>query len=236
MAATGPRVHPRLRRCHMERSSTCGVCGEHHAQPTIVLVHGAFSDRRRGTASSRGLHKDGYTTVTPALALHGVGSDVAIVRSTLDAIAGPKILVGHSYGGFVVSNASAGRSDVAGIVYTAAFVPDARRDHQRPRRRLRAARFPRTTIPSRTPALRPGRPRRHRPRALPRRLRPGPEPEAGGDPRRDPDADEPGHPVHPVRVRSGGTRSPAGTPSPATTGSSTRPCSGPWPPAPTRPW
>jgi pimeloyl-ACP methyl ester carboxylesterase len=49
---------------------------------------------------------------------------VATVRSTLDTIPGPKILVGHSYGGFVVSNASAGRSDVRALVYTAAFVPD----------------------------------------------------------------------------------------------------------------
>ena len=62
--------------------------------------------------------------MTPALALHGVAGDVATVQSALDAIAGPKILVGHSYGGFVVSNASAGRSDVPALVYTAAFVPD----------------------------------------------------------------------------------------------------------------
>lgn len=95
-----------------------------HEQPTIVLVHGAFSGPSAWERVVAGLHKDGYATVTPALGLHGVSSDVTIVRSTLDAIAGPKILVAHSYGGFVASNASAGRSDVAGIVYTAAFVPD----------------------------------------------------------------------------------------------------------------
>jgi pimeloyl-ACP methyl ester carboxylesterase len=46
------------------------------------------------------------------------------VRSTLDSIPGDKILVGHSYGGFVITNAASGRSDVRGLVYTAAYVPD----------------------------------------------------------------------------------------------------------------
>jgi pimeloyl-ACP methyl ester carboxylesterase len=49
---------------------------------------------------------------------------VAIVRSTLDSIPGDKILVGHSYGGFAITNAASGRSDVRGLVYTAAYVPD----------------------------------------------------------------------------------------------------------------
>jgi pimeloyl-ACP methyl ester carboxylesterase len=53
-----------------------------------------------------------------------VSNDVAIVRSTLDSIPGDKILVGHSYGGFVITNAASGRSDVRGLVYTAAYVPD----------------------------------------------------------------------------------------------------------------
>jgi pimeloyl-ACP methyl ester carboxylesterase len=93
-------------------------------RPTIVLVHGAFSAPSAWGEVSAALDKDGYTTVTPALTLTGVADDVATVRAALDAIPGPKILVGHSYGGFVVSNAAAGRSDVAGLVYTAAFVPD----------------------------------------------------------------------------------------------------------------
>lgn len=93
-------------------------------KPTVVLVHGAFSAPSAWDRVAARLNRDGYTTVTPALALHGVAGDVDTVRSALDAIAGPKILVGHSYGGFVVSNASAGRSDVRALVYTAAFVPD----------------------------------------------------------------------------------------------------------------
>jgi pimeloyl-ACP methyl ester carboxylesterase len=60
--------------------------------------------------------KDGYQTATPALGLASVSDDVAIVRSTLDSIPGDKILVGHSYGGFVITNAASGRSDVRGLV------------------------------------------------------------------------------------------------------------------------
>ncbi len=94
------------------------------SRPTIVLVHGAFSAPSAWSEVTAGLDKDGYVTVTPALTLTGVSADVATVRAALDAIPGPKILVGHSYGGFVVSQAAAGRADVTGLVYTAAFVPD----------------------------------------------------------------------------------------------------------------
>ncbi|GAB3046601.1 alpha/beta hydrolase [Intrasporangium mesophilum] len=93
-------------------------------RPTIVLVHGAFSAPSAWSEVTARLEKDGYTTVTPALPLTGVADDVATVRAALNAIPGPKLLVGHSYGGFVVSNAAAGRADVTGLVYTAAFVPD----------------------------------------------------------------------------------------------------------------
>ena len=91
---------------------------------TIVLVHGAFASPPGWDGVSAALHKDGYQTATPALGLASVSEDVAIVRSTLDSIPGDKILVGHSYGGFVITNAASGRSDVRGLVYTAAYVPD----------------------------------------------------------------------------------------------------------------
>jgi pimeloyl-ACP methyl ester carboxylesterase len=91
---------------------------------TIVLVHGAFASPAGWDGVADALHKDGYQTATPALGLVSVSDDVAIVRSTLDSIPGDKILVGHSYGGFVITNAAGGRSDVRGLVYTAAYVPD----------------------------------------------------------------------------------------------------------------
>ena len=94
------------------------------SDPTIVLVHGAFASPAGWGRVAGALHKDGYQTATPALGLASVSDDVAIVRSTLDSIPGDKILVGHSYGGFVTTNAASGRTDVRGLVYTAAYVPD----------------------------------------------------------------------------------------------------------------
>jgi len=92
--------------------------------PTIVLVHGAFASPSAWDKVATALGKDGYETMTPALALGSIDGDVAIVRAALDSIAGEKILVAHSYGGFVISNAAAGRTDVVGLVFTAAYVPD----------------------------------------------------------------------------------------------------------------
>ena len=94
------------------------------SNPTIVLVHGAFASPAGWDRVAGALHKDGYQTATPALGLASAADDVAIVRSTLDSIPGDKILVGHSYGGFVITNAASGRTDVRGLVYTAAYVPD----------------------------------------------------------------------------------------------------------------
>jgi pimeloyl-ACP methyl ester carboxylesterase len=93
-------------------------------EPTVVLVHGAFSSPSAWDRVVTRLRKSGHTTVTPLLGLHSVAEDVATVRSALNAIPGAKVLVGHSYGGFVASNASAGRSDVRALVFTAAFVPE----------------------------------------------------------------------------------------------------------------
>jgi pimeloyl-ACP methyl ester carboxylesterase len=94
------------------------------AKPTVVLVHGAFASPAGWARVADALHKDGYKTDTPALPLDSLAGDVSTVQATLDSIAGDKILVGHSYGGFVISNAAAGRTDVLGLVYTAAYVPD----------------------------------------------------------------------------------------------------------------
>jgi pimeloyl-ACP methyl ester carboxylesterase len=94
------------------------------ARPTIVLVHGAWAGPAGWEEVVSGLEKDGYATAAPGLDLLSVEGDVATVRGTLDAIPGEKILVAHSYGGFVISNAAFGRADVLGLVYTAAFVPD----------------------------------------------------------------------------------------------------------------
>jgi pimeloyl-ACP methyl ester carboxylesterase len=103
---------------------TAPARAEQSARPTIILVHGAWAGPSGWNEVVAALHKDGYTTVTPTLDLLSVNGDVATVRAALDSIPGPKVLVGHSYGGFVISNAAYGRADVVGLVYTAAFVPD----------------------------------------------------------------------------------------------------------------
>jgi pimeloyl-ACP methyl ester carboxylesterase len=91
---------------------------------TIVLVHGAFASPAGWGGVADALHKDGYQTATPMLDLSSVAGDVATVHSTLGSIPGNKILVGHSYGGFVITNAASGRSDVSGLVYAAAYAPE----------------------------------------------------------------------------------------------------------------
>jgi pimeloyl-ACP methyl ester carboxylesterase len=95
------------------------------ARPTIILVHGAWAGPGSWDDVVARLQKDGYATQTPTLALQSVAADVATVRAAIDAVGGPVILVGHSYGGFVISEAAVGRATVRGLVYTAAFAPAA---------------------------------------------------------------------------------------------------------------
>jgi pimeloyl-ACP methyl ester carboxylesterase len=93
-------------------------------RPTIVLVHGSWAGPAGWDQVVAGLQKTGYTTAAPTLDLATLAGDVANVRATLDAISGDKILVGHSYGGMVISNAASGRSDVLALVYAAGFMPE----------------------------------------------------------------------------------------------------------------
>jgi pimeloyl-ACP methyl ester carboxylesterase len=94
-------------------------------KPTIVLVHGAFA----GSSSWEGvvdrLRAKGYPVVAAANPLRGVHSDAAYIANLLDSIPGPVVLVGHSYGGSVITNAATGRANVKALVYVAAFAPDA---------------------------------------------------------------------------------------------------------------
>lgn len=93
------------------------------AKPTIVLEHGAFADGSSWNGVIQRLTADGYPVVAPADPLRGPASDAAALRSVLDHIAGPKILVGHSYGGSVISEAATNDPQVKGLVYVAAFLP-----------------------------------------------------------------------------------------------------------------
>ena len=66
----------------------------------------------------------GHDAVTVPNTLRGVAADAAVVRSYLDTVAGPVVLVGHSYGGFVITNAATGAQNVKALVYVDAFIPD----------------------------------------------------------------------------------------------------------------
>src|SRR6476469_8592619 len=81
------------------------------SKPTIVLVHGAWAD-----ASS-------WTGVIERL-LREPAADAAYLRAYLDTLPGPIVLVGHSYGGVVITNAATGSQNVRALVYVDAFIPD----------------------------------------------------------------------------------------------------------------
>jgi pimeloyl-ACP methyl ester carboxylesterase len=93
-------------------------------KPTIVLVHGGWADASSWNAVTQRLQDDGYTVIAPANPLRGVQSDSAYLSSVLAAITGPIVLVGHSYGGVLITNAATENPNVKALVYVAAFAPD----------------------------------------------------------------------------------------------------------------
>ncbi len=92
-------------------------------RPTIVLVHGAFADATGWTQEVTLLRKAGYPVIAPANPLRGLSADSDYLRSVLATIDGPVVLVGHSYGGAVITNAARGADNVVALVYVAAFIP-----------------------------------------------------------------------------------------------------------------
>jgi pimeloyl-ACP methyl ester carboxylesterase len=93
-------------------------------KPTIVLVHGAWADGSSWNGVIKPLQDAGYTVLAPPNELRGPANDASVISTLVKSIPGPVILVGHSYGGFVISMASAGNPNVKGLVYVDAFVPD----------------------------------------------------------------------------------------------------------------
>ncbi|HEV7344937.1 MAG TPA: alpha/beta hydrolase [Devosia sp.] len=94
------------------------------AKPTIVLVHGAFADSSSWNGVTPILQGMGYRVIAAANPLRSVSSDASYVSGLVAAIDGPVVLVGHSYGGAVISAAANGRANVKSLVYVAAFAPD----------------------------------------------------------------------------------------------------------------
>ncbi|CAN5798724.1 alpha/beta hydrolase [soil metagenome] len=96
-------------------------------RPTIILVHGAWADGTGWQHVIPLLEDDGYTVIAVQNPLSSLTTDVATTKRVIDAESakGPVIVVGHSYGGAVITGAAAGNPNVKALVYISAFAPDA---------------------------------------------------------------------------------------------------------------
>ena len=94
------------------------------AKSTVVLVHGAWADATSWNAAIAQLQAAGQTVNAPPNPLRSLASDAATIAAFVKAIPGPVILVGHSYGGAVISVASPGCTNVKALVYVDGFAPD----------------------------------------------------------------------------------------------------------------
>ena len=90
-----------------------------------MLVHGAWADNSSWNAVTERLQARGYTVDAAPNPLRGVATDSAYLSDFLSTISGPVVLVGHSYGGFVITNAATGNPQVKALVYDDAFIPAA---------------------------------------------------------------------------------------------------------------
>ena len=95
-----------------------------NTKPTVVLVHGGWADASSWNPVTTRLKRDGYTVIAPANPLRGIKPDSEYLKSVLASISGPIVLVGHSYGGFVMTDAATGDTHVKALVYVAAFAPE----------------------------------------------------------------------------------------------------------------
>ena len=93
-------------------------------KPTIVLVHGAWADGSSWNAVASELHGEDFTVLGPPNPLRGLSDGDYIASFLAQRTSGPVVLVGHSYGGFVITNAAAKGGDVRALVFVDAFVPD----------------------------------------------------------------------------------------------------------------
>nr|WP_244188649.1 alpha/beta hydrolase [Streptomyces yokosukanensis] len=89
----------------------------------MVLVHGAFADASSWSGVIKRLERDGNPVIAPANPLRGLNSDSAYLAALLKTVKGPVVLVGHSYGGAVISQAADHDPNVKALVYIAAFSP-----------------------------------------------------------------------------------------------------------------
>jgi pimeloyl-ACP methyl ester carboxylesterase len=107
-----------------ESSQGIAITNATTATTNIVLVHGAWADGSFWSKVIPILQNAGHRVIAVQLPLHSIADDVATVKRAIDLVGEPTILVGHSYGGFVITNAGYNNQNVTGLVYVAAFAPD----------------------------------------------------------------------------------------------------------------
>lgn len=94
------------------------------SKPTVVLVHGAFADSSSWNGVITHLQEKGFNTVAVANPLRSVSRDAGYVSDVVKSIEGPVVLVGHSYGGQIISNVGDRMANIKALVYVAAFAPE----------------------------------------------------------------------------------------------------------------
>ncbi|MET0271616.1 MAG: alpha/beta hydrolase [Phenylobacterium sp.] len=102
-------------------AATAGLAAD--AKPTVVLVHGAFAESSSWNGVVAELTRDGYPVIAAANPLRSLAGDAAFVAAVLKSIPGPVVLVGHSYGGAVITGAAVGQANVKALVYVDGFMP-----------------------------------------------------------------------------------------------------------------
>jgi pimeloyl-ACP methyl ester carboxylesterase len=106
-------------------AATAGAATSHGgSKPTVVLVHGAWADSGSWDQVVARLQRQGYTVVAFPNPLRSLLDDSAYLAAFLQSVSGPIVLVGHSYGGAVITNAATGNTNVKALVYVDAFIPD----------------------------------------------------------------------------------------------------------------
>ena len=102
-----------------------GTLGAQGTKPAIVLVHGAFADGSSWARLIPLLERDGYYVIAVQNPLSSLSADIETTKRVIDAQTGPMVVVGHSYGGAVITGAAAGNANVKALVYLEAFAPEA---------------------------------------------------------------------------------------------------------------
>jgi pimeloyl-ACP methyl ester carboxylesterase len=108
----------------LDRETSAIPEGKMQPKTNVALVHGAWADRSSWSRVIPLLQKKGLNVVAAQLPLSSIDADIAVTKNLLAAVQGPVVLVGHSYGGVVISGAANGMSNVKALVYVAAFALD----------------------------------------------------------------------------------------------------------------